>query len=57
MKEGAASTTKVLPCDCDHAPKGVAGQDEIYGRGKRLHNRKNKAPSGWKCTVCGKVKS
>ena len=47
--------TKILHCVCKHS-----GQDEIYGRGKRLHNICNsptKEPGkGARCTVCGQVK-
>lgn len=54
-EKSSSSTTKVVACDCDHVVKdGVYNQDAIYGRGKRLHNRSNKAPAGWRCTVCKK---
>jgi len=44
--------TKILPCKCKHEY-----QDELYKKGKRVHNRcgRDKSP-GWRCTVCGDVK-
>lgn len=45
-----ADTTKILSCTCIHRI-----QDEICGKGRRVHNF---APSlysgneGWRCTVC-----
>lgn len=42
--------TKILPCFCKHG-----GQDEIYGKGMRLHNLAVKN-NGWRCTVCQNVK-
>lgn len=47
--EKNADPCKVFACDCDHKY-----QDSVYGRGNRLHNIGNK---GYKCTVCGKVRS
>lgn len=44
--------TKVLPCDCKHAD-----QDDLYGRGNRLHNRVTKSEKTWRCTVCKKERS
>jgi hypothetical protein len=41
--------TDVRPCDCTHD-----SQDQIYGRGKRLHNL---TANGANCTVCGKKKT
>jgi len=39
--------SKILPCDCEHSY-----QDQIYGKGKRVHNEgKEKKVT---CTVCGK---
>jgi hypothetical protein len=31
-------------------------QDKRYGVGLRLHNRKAKGTTSWRCTVCGKEK-
>ena len=42
--------TAVLPCTCSHE-----GQDAIYGRGLRLHNRMmGEKGREWRCTCCGK---
>ena len=42
--------TKILPCSCSHPY-----QDEIYGKGNRVHNWARKKEA-WRCTVCGTVK-
>ena len=41
--------TRIIECPC---PSPY--QDEIYGKGKRMHNLGN---DGYKCTVCGRVKN
>jgi hypothetical protein len=41
--------TKVMFCDCKHNY-----QDKKYGSQMRVWNEGVK---GWKCTVCGKIKS
>ena len=43
-------SVKVLKCKCSHE-----AQDEIYGKGMRLHNHANKDDK-WRCTVCGDTK-
>jgi len=47
--------TRVMPCSCRHV-----NQDEMYGKGQRLHNGTLKTPGsvvpGWRCTVCGAVR-
>lgn len=42
--------TIIISCKCEHT-----FQDELYGKGRRVHNAclNNKA----RCTVCGDVKS
>ena len=48
-------TTKILRCNCNHAY-----QDNLYGVGNRVHNFAPKGfgnSPGWRCTVCGNVKS
>lgn len=43
---------KPIACDCEHK-----GQDEIYGKGKRLGNATQKGTKDsvvYRCTVCGK---
>lgn len=45
-------STKILSCDCEHAY-----QDELYGRGKRVHNLlggSDRTSPLWRCTVCQK---
>jgi hypothetical protein len=43
-----AEGTVVLPCNCEHAT-----QDEIYGKGRRLHNIAPAKTGGLAyCTVC-----
>lgn len=44
--------TKILPYSCEHA-----AQDDIYGRGNRLHNRVTKSENLWHCTVCKKERN
>ncbi len=50
-------TSKAMPCSCRSS-----FQDEFYGAGRRLHNRKDagkatvKNPE-WTCTVCGTKKA
>jgi len=41
--------TKEIMCGCPHE-----GQDKLYGKGKRLANKRDKAGE-YKCTVCGKI--
>ena len=43
--------TKIMPCTCTHA-----GQDRLYGTGRRVHNNYIKSDGGWRCTVCGNEK-
>lgn len=48
------SEPRVLPCTCSNK---AHSQDEIYGRGRRLHNaafKKGAKLNNYKCTVCGK---
>lgn len=48
-------STKIFSCSCDHAV-----QDELYGPSNRVHNEAPKGKAGglgWRCTVCGKVRS
>ena len=50
-KQGEAAKgpkTKIIGCGCDNE-----GQDRIYGRRMRLHN---KTTSGYRCTVCASSK-
>lgn len=46
--------TMIIVCDCKHDD-----QDQMYGKGRRVHNRsKDKTSGRWenaRCTVCGKV--
>ena len=42
--------TMILPCDCIHKD-----QDELNGKGKRVHNSCKKGVFA-RCTVCGKEK-
>lgn len=48
----------IMFCSCDHE-----FQDSKYGKKKRVHNRtggfgKNaRSTQGWRCTVCGSVKT
>lgn len=46
--------TKILACKCNHEY-----QDRKYGNGMRIHNFAPKAQQGggYRCTVCGNVKS
>ena len=39
-------TVMIIACSCENE-----GQDKLYGKGKRLHN---KCKDGWRCTVCQK---
>lgn len=53
MEEGFISIkrgTKIIRCTCYHP-----FQDEKYGKGLRVHNRRKKdgKEGGWRCTVCG----
>ncbi len=43
--------TKIVNCTCTHA-----GQDELYGKGRRVANRANPTSNApkFRCTVCGK---
>lgn len=44
--------TRILKCTCKHE-----FQDERYGKGKRVHNKKKPVAAGiseWECTVCSK---
>lgn len=42
--------SEVKPCDCQNK-----GQDEIHGKGMRVHNLgKKESKTFWRCTVCGK---
>ena len=43
--------SKILTCTCSHA-----GQDEMYGKGRRLFNPtgKNQTSDNYRCTICGK---
>ena len=41
---------RVIPCTCVNE-----GQDKLYGKGKRLHN-KMKQDGQYRCTVCRKEK-
>lgn len=62
-KHACEADPKVLPCDCEHnrdvidpAGKypGIRGQDELYGKGRRLHNPcKTDSSPHYRCTVCG----
>ena len=49
--EVKAKNTAIKRCTCYNL-----FQDERYGRGLRLHNRKAKSTTSWRCTVCGKSK-
>jgi len=43
----------ILPCICQHKQ-----QDELHGKGNRVHNKcKRRVPgwTPWRCTVCGRV--
>jgi len=40
------SKATILPCTCQHAY-----QDRVHGRGKRVHNYRDKYET-WVCTVC-----
>lgn len=45
----------ILPCTCEHK-----AQDELHGKGMRVFNwakNANNKQGGYRCTVCGKVKS
>jgi hypothetical protein len=58
MASTSTKLPKPLKCDCTadkHGNKqGAEHQDEVYGKGNRLHNHSEK---GYRCTVCGKVKA
>jgi len=43
--------SKILSCTCNHA-----GQDAMYGKGRRLFNPtgKNQTSGEYRCTICGK---
>ena len=45
----------ILRCTCENK-----GQDELHGKGMRVHNLAlkgmNTAP-GYRCTVCGKIRA
>ena len=51
---------KILPCHCEHPY-----QDQLYGRGMRVHTRTKKESGGrneaklveWRCTVCRKTQT
>lgn len=46
---------RILACTCDHVQ-----QDEIHGKGKRVHNfalKYNNGAGGYRCTVCKNMKS
>ena len=46
----------ILPCSCKHEQ-----QDEMYGKGNRVHNnasgKDSKTSDRWRCTVCENVVS
>ncbi len=48
------ANTMIRDCDCKHAQ-----QDQMYGKGQRVHNlaAKGRDFKGWRCTVCGKLKT
>ena len=50
FKQLAEAPPKILRCACNHL-----FQDEIYGKGRRLHNPHKVGASliGYHCTVCG----
>jgi hypothetical protein len=51
-KKDKGRTSKIMSCTCQHP-----SQDALHG-GKRVHNRQGgKENKGWRCTVCGTVKS
>ncbi len=46
--------TKVIFCGCENK-----GQDELHGKGNRVHNwagKINSGSGGWRCTVCNSTK-
>jgi len=49
--EVKTKSTAVKRCTCYNL-----FQDKRYGVGLRLHNRKSKGTTNWRCTVCGKSK-
>jgi hypothetical protein len=48
VKVDTKETSKVKPCTCSNE-----GQDNLYGKGNRLHNMK--FDKSFICTVCGTV--
>ena len=51
--EHLSASTKIMACSCKHEY-----QDQIHGKGMRVHNPASKKPVGitWRCTVCGGLK-
>ncbi len=49
---GKKEPTMVKKCDCKHE-----GQDELHGKGNRVHNETKKGKDSakmYRCTVCSK---
>ena len=43
----------ILRCDCAHT-----GQDDLHGKGLRVHNQTSKVnPTIYRCTVCKKERA
>ncbi|CAB4174263.1 hypothetical protein UFOVP1138_83 [uncultured Caudovirales phage] len=52
-------TTEIKKCECQQSKNTTGGadyQDQLYGKGNRVHNcaKNAKGDKTFKCTVCGK---